>query len=140
VKPQRGQFWNRAALQGLERILLYFIRHDDPKPGDVLAEDFYRRLLHPSFTKTDALGIAARHTTAGASVHRLLKDCYSRFVPEAMVHQDGRVRRCGKNWCGDQLGSVVKPHESRGGNLEVHLKAGATGLQHDAVVGELEFV
>src|SRR5271167_709836 len=129
VQTQGGELRNLAFSELFHGIYIHVRCHDHREPGNVLAEDFNHRPLHPSFPKTHSRRMLPRHLTVGTLVHRVLEDRDSCFVPEAAAQEDMRVRGGGQDWRRYQLSDVISSCEMPRRDLKMHLKTRAAGLQ-----------
>src|SRR5271157_1373741 len=131
VQTQGGKLWNLASPELFHGIFSHFRSHDHREPGNVLAEDFNHRPLHPSFPKTHSRRMSPRHSTVGTPIDRVLEHRNSCLVPETVPQEDGRIRGHGQDWRRYHLSNVIGFGEMPRRDLKMHLKTRTACLQHD---------
>jgi hypothetical protein len=124
----------------LLEIFLDLRGHDYWKARNVFTEDLYGGPLHPSLPETDSRRVVAYHPAVRALVDRVLKHRNPRFVPQAMPEENRRIGGCRQYRSSDQLCHVVNPSETLRRHLEMQLETRATGLQHYAVMYQLQLI
>src|SRR5690625_4548152 len=140
MQTQRGQARRFAARHHAYRILFHLGGQNNPEARDVFLEDLDNRAFYPVVAKMDSRLVAARRMRAGAAINRMLEYGNTRFMPQPFAQKNGRIDAAGQQRTCYGLGKIVQMGKPFGPNLEMNLKAGVGGFQHQVVMRNAELV